>query len=477
MTNRRRDKSILPRRVAVLLALLAVGASPLVAMHAAGADQPSGAQFSAAVPISPDPSSGQTVTPGTPFSSGQTISVQVPANTALNASATVAVVECGAPGGVPPTQPSACDTSTIQGDTIIPAADGSFTYDNYQLFALPDALSLGENATHTPVCDLTHECVLYIGNNFNDFTLPHFWSQGYFVSPNGNDSGGHPGDGSAQTVSASQSTVSASPSTVSANGVATSTVTVTLRGSDTFPAPGAPVSLHQGSGHSIISPSSSTADAAGKATFTVKDTTAEAVTYSVTSGLVSVTQTAGVTFQPLAQAISFTSTQPSQALVGGPTYAVSATGGASGNPVTFTIDPSSTSGCHISGSTVSFASPSGTCEIDANQAGNTQYGAAPQVKQSFTVRALIITTAALPGGVIGQPYSATLSAVGGNLPYAWKRIGSLPKGLKLSKSGVISGIPTTKAVTTSFTIEVLDHKVGKPKTQNTAMAAFTIVIS
>jgi len=477
MTNRRQEESIVQRRVAILLALLALCASPLVALQAAGADQPSGAQFTAAVPISPDPTSGQTVNPGTPFSSGQTISIQVPSNTALNANATVAVVECAAPGGVPPMQPSACDTSTIQGDTIIPAADGSFTYNNFQIFALPDVVSLGENASHTPVCDLTHECVLFIGNNFDDFTQPHFWSQGYFVSPNGNDGGGHPGDGSGQTVSASQSTVSASPSTVSANGVATSTVTVTLRGSDTFPAPGAPVSLQQGAGHSIVSPASSTTSATGTATFTVKDSTAEPVTYSANSGVVSVTQTAGVTFQPLGQAISFTSTSPSQSVVGGPAYVVSATGGASGNPVTFSIDSSSTSGCHISGATVSFVSPSGTCKIDANQAGNTQYAAATQVQQSFNVAAVVITTTALPAGIIGQPYSATLSASGGNPPYTWKRIGSLPKGLKLSKFGSISGTPKTKAVTTSFTIEVLDHKVGKPKTQNTAMAPFTITIS
>jgi hypothetical protein len=463
--------------VTVLLALLAVGASPLVAMQAAGADEPSGAQFTAAVPITPDPTSGQGVTPGTPFSSGQTISVQVPANTALNANAGVVIVECSAPGGVPPTQTNACDTLTVQGDTIIPAADGSFTYNNYQLFALPDAISLGENASHLPICDLTHECVLYIGNNFNDFNQPHFWSQGYFVTPNGNDGGGHPGDGSAQSVSASQSTVVANPSAAPADGLATSTVTVTLKGSNTAPVSGAPVSLGQGSGHSTITPSSSTTNASGQAAFTVKDSTAEPVTYTATSGSVTVTQTGSVTFQALAQSISFTSTAPSQAVVGGPTYTVSATGGASGNPVTFSIDPSSTSGCHVSGSTVSFAAPSGTCVINANQAGNAQYAAAPQLQQSFAVRVLVITTTALPGGTVAQPYSATLSAVGGNLPYTWKKIGSLPKGLKLNKSsGVISGTPK-KAGTSTFTIEVLDHKVGKPKTQNTATTVLSITIS
>ena len=42
----------------------------------------------------------------------------------------------------------------------------------------------------------------------------------------------------------------------------------------------------------------------------------------------------------LAQAISFTSTPPSPAVVGG-TYTPAATGGGSGNPVTFSIDSAS----------------------------------------------------------------------------------------------------------------------------------------
>src|SRR5690348_9984673 len=72
------------------------------------------------------------------------------------------------------------------------------------------------------------------------------------------------------------------------------------------------------------------------------------------------------------QTIRFTSTPPFEATVGGPSYSVAATGGASGEPVLFTIDPPSSSVCSVSGSTVSFLAP-GTCTIDANQAGNTEY--------------------------------------------------------------------------------------------------------
>jgi hypothetical protein len=83
------------------------------------------------------------------------------------------------------------------------------------------------------------------------------------------------------------------------------------------------------------------------------------------------------------QAITFTSTAPSPGLVGG-TYTVTASGGGSGNPVTFSISPGSSTVCSITGSTVTFTS-SGTCTIDANQTGNTNYQAAPQTQQTVSV--------------------------------------------------------------------------------------------
>ena len=62
-----------------------------------------------------------------------------------------------------------------------------------------------------------------------------------------------------------------------------------------------------------------------------------------------------------------------------------ATGGGSGNPVVFSVDPSSGPGvCFVSGTTVTYARP-GSCVIDANQAGNATYAAAPQVRQAITV--------------------------------------------------------------------------------------------
>jgi outer membrane protein assembly factor BamB len=84
------------------------------------------------------------------------------------------------------------------------------------------------------------------------------------------------------------------------------------------------------------------------------------------------------------QTISFTSTPPSPALFGG-SYTPSATGGGSGNPVVFNIDPASTAGaCWILGGKISFTGI-GTCVVDANQAGSSNYLDAPQKQQSFTI--------------------------------------------------------------------------------------------
>jgi hypothetical protein len=89
----------------------------------------------------------------------------------------------------------------------------------------------------------------------------------------------------------------------------------------------------------------------------------------------------------LAQVITFTSTPPAHAAVG-ERYQLAASGGGSGNPVTFTVDPATTSGaCTVSASgLVRFTGP-GTCIIDADQAGNSDFGAAPLASQTISVTA------------------------------------------------------------------------------------------
>ena len=85
----------------------------------------------------------------------------------------------------------------------------------------------------------------------------------------------------------------------------------------------------------------------------------------------------------LAQTISFAALPDKQ--VGDADFTVSATGGASGNPVTFSS--TTTSVCTTggtNGATVSLVAAGG-CTIQADQAGNGTYLAAPSVSQSFNV--------------------------------------------------------------------------------------------
>ena len=194
-------------------------------------------------------------TAGIPFASGQLINVTVPTNETFssddglsNNTEKINILECAAPDGVVPTQTSSCDGNTIQGNTILPATDGSFTYDNYQLYALPDSISLGESAGGVACGDTAAtECILYIGNDQSDFTKPHLWSTPFFIAPNSTDAGTPAGDGSAPAVATmpdpTLSTAVASPTSAVADGVDISTVTVTLLGTGSVPVEGKAVSL------------------------------------------------------------------------------------------------------------------------------------------------------------------------------------------------------------------------------------------
>ncbi len=118
---------------------------------------------------------------------------------------------------------------------------------------------------------------------------------------------------------------------------------------------------------------------------------------------------------PAPQTITFGSAPPLNPTYGG-SYAVSATSD-SGLPVTLSIDPSSTSGaCSLSGSTVNFTGP-GTCVIDADQPGNSNYQSAQEVQQTLTVQPApqAVSYAATPpsNATYGSSYSPAASADSG----------------------------------------------------------------
>jgi hypothetical protein len=83
---------------------------------------------------------------------------------------------------------------------------------------------------------------------------------------------------------------------------------------------------------------------------------------------------------------------------------------------------------------------------------------------------LAITTGSpLPGATVGVAYSTTFAATGGSGSYSWSG-SSLPAGLSLSSSGVLSGTPTS-AGTFTLTISVTDS------THTKVSQAFSISIS
>jgi hypothetical protein len=84
----------------------------------------------------------------------------------------------------------------------------------------------------------------------------------------------------------------------------------------------------------------------------------------------------------VAQTITFTPV-PTPVFYGGPAISLSASGGASGNPVTFSVLPPSPA--VISGGNQLSFTGVGAVTIAADQAGNSTYAAATQVTQSFTV--------------------------------------------------------------------------------------------
>ena len=103
------------------------------------------------------------------------------------------------------------------------------------------------------------------------------------------------------------------------------------------------------------------------------------------------TATVNVSVTQAAQAItSFTA--PASLVVGAGTGSLAATGGASGNAVTFTS--TTTAVCTVSGSNGNTltAVAAGTCTVAADQAGNTNYSAAPQVTKTITVDAAPVRT-------------------------------------------------------------------------------------
>jgi hypothetical protein len=180
------------RTVATTAAIGAATAIGVLALSgAAGADLATNQQIQAANPLVP-------FTPGTPFSSGQTIEVKVPANTLLPRTSSMHILECAAgAGGAPPSGTPVCDVNTIyQGNAFPSGTDGSLDITDFPVFALPSP-ALSEGPSNPVICGgATNPCILYIGPDQTQIGQPHVWSQAFQVQiKDVNETGANPGDG------------------------------------------------------------------------------------------------------------------------------------------------------------------------------------------------------------------------------------------------------------------------------------------
>ena len=172
-----------------------------------------------------------TVTPGSPYHSGQTVDITVAANSTLSTTnraqagfpsgaVAIKVVECGDPGGLTtnlPKKPSQCDYNTV--DSIPGAeANGSLVISGYTMYALPDSIVFGEPSDQTPICAMGHECVLGIFTNLNDFTKPHIFSGPFEVGPDPQAENAIASGTSSTPVAGHGTAVATSPSTLASTG-------------------------------------------------------------------------------------------------------------------------------------------------------------------------------------------------------------------------------------------------------------------
>jgi sugar lactone lactonase YvrE len=94
------------------------------------------------------------------------------------------------------------------------------------------------------------------------------------------------------------------------------------------------------------------------------------------------------------------------------------------------------------------------------------------------VSGLVVTTGStLPTATSGVPYSVKLGAAGGVTPYEWSLAsGSLPAGLKLKSTGVLSGT-TTATGPDSFAVQVTDSEApAESATENVSLYVVTPMV-
>jgi sugar lactone lactonase YvrE len=178
------------------------------------------------------------------------------------------------------------------------------------------------------------------------------------------------------------------------------------------------------------------------------------------------------------------------------TVSLSANGGASANPVVFTVDPSSTGAGAVSTSVLSNGTSTATLTvtgagnivIDANQVGNADYSAAPQVQQTIVVNQAAQTISFVP---LTQPFhyivtgaTLTIQAAGGGsdsaIVFTVDHSSTMTGSFSAS---TVSGATSTSTLTlgagqspTSGTIVVDANQPGNANYLDSAQTQFVVTV-
>lgn len=115
---------------------------------------------------------------------------------------------------------------------------------------------------------------------------------------------------------------------------------------------------------------------------------------------------------------------------------------------------------------------------DATTGAGAPYAANRNYTLTVSPPTIAIAPLTLPFGAAGAPYSQTLTASGGVAPYTFQVVaGSLPAGVSLSASGVLSGTPTA-AGTFNVTLQARDAnlQIGQ-RAYSSNIAAPTLALS
>jgi hypothetical protein len=188
-----------------------------------------------------------------------------------------------------------------------------------------------------------------------------------------------------------------------------------------------------------------------------------------------------VTIQQVSQTITFTTAPPASAAFGA-SFPVAATGGASGNPVTF----ASAGACTNVGPVFTMISSVGTCSVIANQAGNINYAAATLTVNvaatgpfitvsptmidfgtvylgSITTKNITVTNTGTAPATISDPF---LSSVHGGNSNEFVAVNLCPRPLAAGKSCIftIAFIAGPFYTPQTATLNVKDNAPGSPQT-------------